>query len=303
VARLISGLNGNVTMETNKRLWDLAQVAKTSIVVSDILRSYDPDEAMDRLVETPEGRDFLKELEEFLREFGHREIRLDIIYPTWGEDPAPVFGFLSSYLDSEESQSPYWQQKRLRQERRELTGEVMTNIKRGLKGHTVLAPLFRWMLAQAQTHTRERDTMHFEWTRLFPPLQWLLLELGHPWCKQGYIERQDDIFYLHFEDLEEMVRSPRSFTKEVQSRKEAFELNSSRPWPDIILTVPSWLVNMASQRLCPSLAPRLLYRKDRRLQSTAIKGSSILRRRHARAQTHGLRTNRNERVARTVRHE
>ena len=83
VARLISGLNGNVTMETNKRLWDLAQVAKTSIVVSDILRSYDPDEVMDRLVETPEGRDFLKELEEFLRVFGHREIRLDIIYPTW----------------------------------------------------------------------------------------------------------------------------------------------------------------------------------------------------------------------------
>lgn len=234
VAKLISGLNGNVTMETNKRLWDLAQLAKTSIVVSDILRSYDPDEAMDRLQETPEGRDFLKELEEFLREFGHREIRLDIIYPTWGEDPAPVFGFLSSYLDSDESQSPYWQQKRLRQERRELTGEVMTNIKRGLKGRTVLAPLFRWMLAQAQTHTRERDTMHFEWTRLFPPLRRLLLELGHRWCKQGYIERQDDIFYLHFEDLEEMVRSPRSFTKEVQSRKEAFELNRSRPWPDII---------------------------------------------------------------------
>lgn len=156
---------------------------------------------------------------------------------------------------------------------------------------------------EKQPSARERDTMHFEWTRLFPPLRWLLLELGHPWCKQGYIERQDDIFYLHFEDLEEMVRSPRSFTKEVQSRKEAFELNRSRPWPDIILTVPSWLGNMASQRLCPSLAPRLLYRKDRRSQSTAIKGSSILRRRHARAQTHGLRTNRNERVARTVRHE
>src|SRR5207244_8135847 len=37
-SKLISGVTGNVTMETNKRLWDLAQSAKSSPCVSRGLR-------------------------------------------------------------------------------------------------------------------------------------------------------------------------------------------------------------------------------------------------------------------------
>jgi len=41
VAKLISGVTGNITMETNKRLWDLAQIARSTPSVSTVLREND----------------------------------------------------------------------------------------------------------------------------------------------------------------------------------------------------------------------------------------------------------------------
>lgn len=234
VARLISGLTGNATMETNKRIWDLAQEAKGSPIVSDLLRSSDPQQIMARLEETEDGHEFLKKLNHFLEGYGHREIRLDIIYPTWGEDPAPVFGFLRSYLDADESQSPYSQQARLSKEREELTAEVNARMQQGFTGRLLKAPLFRWLLNQAQESTRERDTMHFEWTRLFPPARKMFLELGRRWHDRNLLDQADDIYFMHFEEMEKMAVSPMVLGKTIQTRREEFEKSCSSPWPEII---------------------------------------------------------------------
>ncbi|MDH4207926.1 MAG: hypothetical protein OEV76_03540, partial [Anaerolineae bacterium] len=52
--KLISGVTGNATMETNKALWDLAQKAKSSPAVSNLLHRYDAREVRRVLEETPE---------------------------------------------------------------------------------------------------------------------------------------------------------------------------------------------------------------------------------------------------------
>jgi pyruvate,water dikinase len=235
VGKLISGVTGNVTMETNKRIWDLAQAAKASPEVSDILRKEDAADALVALRQAPEAQSFIEELDSFLAEYGHREIRMDILYPTWGEDPAPVLGFVQSYLDADEAQSPHRQQDRLVAEREELTGEVLARVRRDLKGRVMLAPILTWIMNQTQLHTRERDTMHFELTRLFPPFRRLLQELGQRWTDRGLIENKEDAFYLYLAELEELSVSPRSVMELVKMRREEFALNKTRPWPDIII--------------------------------------------------------------------
>ncbi|MFQ5859489.1 MAG: PEP/pyruvate-binding domain-containing protein, partial [Anaerolineae bacterium] len=173
-SKLISGVTGNVTMETNKALWDLAQIARASPAVSDLLRRYGEREVRTRLEQMPEGRAFLGELKRFLSEYGHREIRMDILYPTWGEDPTPVLSFVRGYLDSEEAQSPHRQQAGLVKQRQELTQAVRSRMGQDRLGRHLIWPIFRWVLGHTQVHTRERDTMHFELTRLFPPFRRLL---------------------------------------------------------------------------------------------------------------------------------
>ena len=233
-SKLISGMTGNATMETNRALWELAQKAKASPTVSNLLRRYGEEEARKHLGGTPEGRAFLDELERFLSEYGHREIRMDILYPTWVEDPSPVLGFLRGYLDADEAQSPHQQQTRLVEVRQGLTEEVRSRVAQDRLGRYLVWPIFRWLLRHTQVHTRERDTMHFELTRVFPPFRRLLLELGRRWRERGLIAEPGDVFFLSLDELADVAESPRSMREVVEAQRAEFEVNKSRPCPDII---------------------------------------------------------------------
>jgi phosphohistidine swiveling domain-containing protein len=232
--KLISGVTGNATVETNKALWDLAQKAKSSPTVSDLLRRYEAGQVRAHLEQTAEGQAFLRELENFLAQYGHREIRMDIFYPTWVEDPTPVFSFVRGYLDTDEAHSPHLQQQRLVQEREELMKMVRTRLGRDLRGRFVIWPAFGWALKHTQIHTRERDTMHFELTRVFPPFRRMILELGRRWTERGLIDQPADIFFLTLDEAAEVAPSPRSMLDLVAERRAEFESNKGRAWPDII---------------------------------------------------------------------
>jgi pyruvate,water dikinase len=159
---------------------------------------------------------------------------MDIFYPTWCEDPEPVYSFIRSYLDADESQSPYTQQERLIREREQLTRMVIKDVESSLTGRLMLAPVFRWILKQTQIHTRERDTMHFEMTRLFPPLRCLMLELGKRWQERKLLDEIEDIFYLKVDEIMAMPKTPRPMQDIVRTRQEAFLYAQHHPCPNII---------------------------------------------------------------------
>jgi len=232
--KLISGVTGNVTMEANKKLWDLAQVAKAIPEVDDLIRRYEGADLMARLEQAPEALPFLNALERFLSVYGHREIGMDVIYPTWGEDPTPVLGFVRTYLDADAEHSPHHQQARLVKERQEQTEAVLARVEQDLMGRLFFSPILRWVLKHTQANTRERDTVHFELTRLFPPFRRLLLELGRRWSEHGVVLQPDDTFYLTLDEMTEVAIAPRSMVETAQARRAEFEANKSRPWPDII---------------------------------------------------------------------
>lgn len=233
-AKLISGVTGNVTMETNKQLWNLAQKAKQSASVSEILRAANDANVRAELEATSDGRAFLAELDAFLHEYGHREIRMDILYPTWGEDPSPVLQFVRGYLDVGDEASPQRQQARLVQEREQLANEVTEQVQRDLVGRVAISPLFHYVLKNTQAHTRERDTMHFELTRLFPPFRRCLLELAARWQKKQLLSASDDIFFLSLQEMESLTQEPRPMQDVIQARRAEFQENARRNPPPIL---------------------------------------------------------------------
>lgn len=233
-ARLISGVTGNVTMETNKRMWELAQTAKRSPAVVAIFRQYPDSEIPGQLDKTPEAREFLDEFGRFLAEFGHREYKMDILYPTWGEDPAPVLSFIRAYFDADENASPLKQETRLVREREEAARRVHAQLNQGVRGRLFTWPLFHWVLQQSQGHTRERDTLHFELTRLFPPFRHMLTELGRRWTARGRLDRPDDLYYLTFDEVCEAATAALPLQDRIRPRRAEFEANRRRAWPPII---------------------------------------------------------------------
>jgi phosphohistidine swiveling domain-containing protein len=233
--RLISGVTGNATMETNKALWDLAQTAKSSPQIVDIFRKYDDEQVLAELESSEAGQSFLADMQRFLDVYGHREIRMDIVYPTWGEDPTPVLGFIRAYLDVAESHSPYRLEEKLVSDRRALEDEVKNRLTERAHGRYVTWPAFRWVYSQARRHTRERDTMHFELTRLFPAFRRMLHELGTRWAERGLIERWDDMFFLTWDDMNEIAETSRPAHAVVRENRAEHETNQRRPWPVMIL--------------------------------------------------------------------
>lgn len=233
-ARLVSGVTGNVTMETNKKLWDLAQEAKQSATVSAVLRASSDAELRARLAESGDGRIFLAELDAFLERYGHREIRMDILYPTWGEDPTPVLQFVRGYLDVGEENSPHRQQERLAREREQLAREVRARLNHDLRGRFAVTPFFGWVLENSQAHTRERDTMHFELTRLFPPLRRALLELGGRWQARGLLDSAQDVFFLTLDQMQVMADAPQPMQSIVAASRAEYQANARRTPPPIV---------------------------------------------------------------------
>ncbi len=231
---LITGVTGNVIMETNKLLWSLAQQANNNADVRQALLASDSDSSLSRLKETAAGERFLTELQETIAVCGHREMHLDILYPTWGEDPSPVLAYVRNYLDARPQQNPAVRQKALVAEREKRTARVFSRMRRNLAGRFLFAPLFRWLLAQIHQLLRERDTMHFEWTRLFPPCRKLLLELGRRWSERGWLGIPEDIFYLRLEEMAEIIHDPQPQRDLIKLRRSELAANLHGPWPEII---------------------------------------------------------------------
>ncbi|MBI5877537.1 MAG: hypothetical protein HZB53_07800 [Chloroflexi bacterium] len=233
-SRLVSGVTGNVTMETNKALWDLAQMAKASPAARAALAAPDYAAFRAQLEHSADGVRFRRALDQFLHTYGHREVRMDIIYPTWSEDPSPVLAFLRGYLDLDEERSPHRQQERLVRERHALIDRVHDRMRTDLRGRLIDWPIFNTILQQVQMHTRERDTMHFELTRLFPPFRRMLGELGNRWTAKGLLTQPDDIYYLTFDEIESTPAKPQDWRAVAAARRGEHQRNCKRHAPPII---------------------------------------------------------------------
>ncbi len=234
-ARLISGVDGNMTMETNLRLWDLAEAAKREPEVVQALKRGSTPSSATTFAELPDDSQFAVEFDKFLQTYGHREIRMDIMYPTWVEDPTPVLGFIRGYLETDSSQDPHLRQEELRRDRIEATKEVSEQLSQTWIGRWFIKPIFFWVLRYAQALTRERDTMHFELTRVFPLFRRYLHEIGRRWVDEGWIDQKEDVFFLTFDELEENAFEPSDRRKLVQTHKDEYEIAQSYPWPDAII--------------------------------------------------------------------
>jgi pyruvate,water dikinase len=171
-------------------------------------------------------------LRTFLEQFGHRESRLDIIYPTWGEDPTPVLRFVRSYLASEGGTDPAAMEKRVAAKRRAAEERVRAGISKGLPGRVFWKPVFAWAADYNAALGGQRDTMHFHVTASFPTLRGLLRESGRRLAAAGRLQRTDDVFFL---ELDEILLHPAEPSIDLGSvasgRRRAWEHERSGPWP------------------------------------------------------------------------
>jgi pyruvate,water dikinase len=199
---LTSGTEGVLSTDMGRRIWYLAQQAKQSPSVVDIIIRHDPKQALPILQQTVEAQNFMQQVKQFLSIHGHRTLKeFELNSVRWEEDPAPVIAMIRNYLQADID--PSRTEQKVEQERAAFAAEI----------RTALMPKFlesglgwRWQLIDAlrratKYYIRLRENSRFYHIMVFYGVRKKVLQVEASLLAAGSLKCKDDIFYLIWDEV------------------------------------------------------------------------------------------------------
>jgi phosphohistidine swiveling domain-containing protein len=150
----------------------------------------------DRLADFPE---FKSRFESFLRNHGHREMEFDAYHPTWLEVPWVVLDNILIAMNAPEKSDLYDRQRSLKLTMQATEYECLQQLPKELHF------FFHELVRLARTYTSLDDLEHYETTRLTLPLRRGLMALGNMLVERGILDQPMDVFFAHFEPLNDAI--------------------------------------------------------------------------------------------------
>jgi pyruvate,water dikinase len=198
---LVTGIAGVYSAEVGPLLWSMAQALQVANLAGVVLDQPAPD-ALAYLRQESVAQPFLAQFEEFLRRHGHRcPNEIEFLHPRWVEAPEQIVELLAGYLRAGDSVNPIEAEKRQAQRHEEAIAIVEKQV------GPVRRKIFRSLLARAQNAVRIRDNSRYYVTKFFFPMRVLFAQLGQRWAERGWINAQEDVFFLTIAEVEQLVTS------------------------------------------------------------------------------------------------
>jgi pyruvate,water dikinase len=192
---LISGIR-TPTGEQNIAIWRLSRIVRASTSLSTLFADTAPSRIMTLLPDSPDGEGFRRELERFLREYGHRgAAERDLYHPRWADKPDTVFASIQALLRVEDADSPAELERRLHARMERTKAECLALARRGLLGRLKSACL-RWYIDLVQEYVHYRDWERFtnDKSKAWPRAA--QLAIGRRFVGRGLLEDHEDVFFL-----------------------------------------------------------------------------------------------------------
>lgn len=200
-----------LTSELNEKLEELALVAKDSPAVSAAILSIEASQLRSHLGQSSTGQDFLKHFDDFLESYGDREISQGLgglAAPTWREKPEVVWGILKGTLltDNPVAQSTTAKQGLAHNRLQEITSQ-------GLAGRWPLKNIIIRLTRFARSYVAFRENSHFYLTQAMTVFRTLFLQLGDRLVKRGHLDDKNEIMYLTYWDIKDLLYRLYSYQK------------------------------------------------------------------------------------------
>jgi pyruvate,water dikinase len=139
----------------------------------------------DTLAQSPQGQSILWQFDQFLEKYGYlSEVGTDIAVPTWKEDPQPVRELFTQFLLN----PPH------RQGNSPPNGQT-----------TEPSESQNWKTRQVQRRLTLKGEVTTVYSRLLAELRWSFVALETYWRSTGLLSQPGDIFFLTFEEIEQLV--------------------------------------------------------------------------------------------------
>ncbi|MDO8963096.1 MAG: PEP/pyruvate-binding domain-containing protein, partial [Coriobacteriia bacterium] len=209
--RLVAGSGDVASAEAGLAMWHLGVLARGDGSVGTALAESPTWDALRASLEKAgargdiEAMTFLDAWDLFMVEHGHhRRGELEFANPTWAETPDYVLGIVRSYADRDAADDPVLAF-------RERAADAKTAAARcRARLHGWRLAVFERVLGWGRASARTRETIKSEAVRWMVAIRHALLALGARAAEDGTIDRADDIFFLEYADLRQLVDDPGS---------------------------------------------------------------------------------------------
>ncbi|WP_245757679.1 rifamycin-inactivating phosphotransferase [Amycolatopsis xylanica] len=225
----------NVTSEMGLALLDVADVIRPHAEVVAFLQGISDDEDfLDELAGLDGGQEARDAIQAYLDQYGMRCAgEIDITRTRWTERPATL---VPTLLGNVKNFEPGAGKRRFEQgleEANRKEQDVLTRL-RGLPDGEAKAEETKRMIDRVRTFAGYREYPKYGMiSRYFVYKQALLREAGRL-LDDGVLHAPDDIFYLRFEELQEVVRSGKADHDLIQERREAFRTYETLTPPRVL---------------------------------------------------------------------
>jgi rifampicin phosphotransferase len=233
--RLTQGFE-NMTMESDRALWQLSRTARSIPEVQAILSNYAAGDVIRALEKSSASKQFFTDLRAWLVQHGQR---LNSVFalsdPSWIEDPTPAIQNLQTYMAMPDLR-PEIAPAALIAEREKAVNEAHAK----LSGYPQsVRTRFEMLLKAAQLAAVVHED-HNVWIdqRFFYHIRRLIMEFGVRLAQAGTLEAANDVFYLTTQELQN--GRDVSVKRLVRERKLEMEHFSRVSPPPMLGTAPAF---------------------------------------------------------------
>ncbi len=248
MAAIGRGFSGNVTMEMDLLVGDLADVVRRSPPLVEHLSSGDAKMALASAHTVVGGVEFLAAWENFMHSYGMRgPSEIDISRPGWAEEPASLVQVVIANLQHVAPGAHRIKQEKLAAEG-VVAGERLIDAARQGPWGVVRAVLVKRFVRVARNVLPVREHPKYMLIRLRGLVREVMLENAALLLKQGRIDAVDDVWFLNWHELISAIEEP---TQEVRTRIHSRQQEYARFWkisPPRVLTSDGEIPTVAHDR-------------------------------------------------------
>ncbi|WP_406291839.1 rifamycin-inactivating phosphotransferase [Streptomyces sp. NBC_00624] len=212
----------NVTSEMGLALLDVADVIRSQPEVVAFLQGVEDEGFLDELPKIAGGTEARDAIEAYLHRYGMRCVgEIDITRPRWRERPATLVPVI---LDNVRNFEPGAAERRFEQGRRKAQKkelEVLSRL-RTLPDGDRKADETKRMIDQVRAFVGYREYPKYGIVSRYFVYKQALLEEAERLAQANVLSEKEDIFYLTFQELRDVVRSRQVDGRLIQQRKDAF---------------------------------------------------------------------------------
>ncbi len=195
----------SIATQTDEELWGLAKYAD-ECGLKDVILNTPTDGILETLKANPDAQSWLDKFHRFISIYGNRVVaaHLDVTTPTWTEDSTPVLDTIKGYFSRMDSG---WSFTASKKEIKEQRAKAIEKFEGTLKDDEEKRE-FRHMLKAAQgVYAFQEDHGFYIDQGSTAALRNAIIACGKRLYRRNLLEKPEDVIYLNFHELTEVMQA------------------------------------------------------------------------------------------------